>query len=154
MKNKINTKPIDLPKRNNILFIATSVVFNLAVSGIYLSVKLDNPVALQWVGALVIFLTIPFVITLIGYIRAKAPKMTLVRNGIVLGYILFEVMLDYILKIPFRDILWLHIVYIAALYAAIFSMIGIARRVSRQAGLLVFAAFLVLIGCLIYLFVG
>ena len=124
MENESNTKPIDLPKRNNFLFIATSVVFNLAVSGIYLSVKLDNPAALQWVGAVVVFLTVPFAVTLLGYIRAKAPKMTLVRNGIVLGYILFEVLLDYILKIPFRDILWLHIAYIAALYAAIFSMIG------------------------------
>jgi len=154
MENEINTKPIHLPKRNNILFIASSVVFNLAVSGVYLAVKFDNPVALKYVGAIVVFLIIPFAITLIGYIKAKARKKVIIANIIILGYLLVEVLFDYILKIPFREMLVLHIFYILALYAAVFSMIGVARTISRKTARLIAACFAILIGCLIYLLVG
>jgi hypothetical protein len=63
-------------------------------------------------------------------------------------------MLDYVLKIPFREILALHVPYIIVFYAATFSMIGVARTISRKTGLLVLSTFLVLIGCLIYMYLG
>jgi hypothetical protein len=63
-------------------------------------------------------------------------------------------MLDYVLKIPFREILALHVPYIIVFYAAAFSMIGVSRTISRKMGLLVLATFLILIGCLIYMYLG
>jgi len=147
------SKPNHLSKLRDIIFVGSSVVFNLAVSGVYIAVKIDNMVLLKVFGLIVALLIIPFTITLWGYIRARA-KDKIFRNIIVLCYLLLEVMLDYVLKIPFREILPLHIFYILVLYAAVFSMIGVARRINRNAGLLVITAFLVLMGCLIYLFVG
>jgi uncharacterized membrane protein YecN with MAPEG domain len=59
-------------------------------------------------------------------------------------------MLDYILKIPFRQILAIHVLYIIIFYAAVFSMIGVSRTISRKMGLIVLATFFILIGCLVY----
>ena len=115
---------------------------------------LNNQVLLQYIGAIVVFLSVPFSISLIGYIKVKAGKSIIISNIIILCYLFLEVLFDYILKIPFREILVLHIFYILVLYAAIFSMIGIARKISRKAGRLVFSTFLILIGCLVYMFVG
>lgn len=150
---EVKSKQNHLYKLRDILFVGSSVVFNLAVSGVYIAVKIDSMVLLRVFGVIVILLIIPFTITLLGYIKAKA-KDKIFRNIIVLCYLLLEVMLDYVLKIPFRQILPLHIFYILLLYAAVFSMIGIARRVSFKAGLLVITAFLILMGGLISMFLG
>ena len=59
-------------------------------------------------------------------------------------------LLDYILKIPFREILAIHVPYIIVFYAAMFSMIGVSFDKNRKMGFVVAITFLILIGCLIY----
>jgi hypothetical protein len=137
-------------KKNDILFIASSIIFNLAVSGVYIAVKIDSSVLLKIFGAIVVLLIIPFTITLVRYIKMKAKKKIIISHIFILFYLLLEVLLDYILKIPFREILAIHIPYIMVFYAAAFSMIGVSRTISRKMGRLVIATFLILIGCLIY----
>jgi hypothetical protein len=154
IEKKINPKPIYLHKLNNILFVVSSIIFNLAVSGIYLASKHDNQVLIQSFGAIVVLLSIPFTISLAGYIKHKAKRIIIISNIIILCYLFIEVLLDYILLIPFRDILAIHIPYIIVFYAAAFSMIGVSRTISRKMGFIVLMTFLILIGCLIYMFRG
>jgi hypothetical protein len=131
-------------------FIYSSIVFNISVSGVYVATKLGDMTLTQAFGAIVIFLIIPFTITLLGYVKAKEKKKTIISNGIILSYLLLELMLDYILKIPFREILALHIPYILVFYAALFSMIGVSLEKNKRLGYLVIATFFILIACLIY----
>jgi hypothetical protein len=65
-----------------------------------------------------------------------------------------EVLSDYILKIPFREILAIHIPYIIVFYAATFSMIGVSFHINRKMGFIVLTTFCILIGCLIYLYLS
>jgi hypothetical protein len=44
------------------------------VSGVYIASKIDNQILLKVFGAIVVLLIIPFTISLIGYIKAKAKK--------------------------------------------------------------------------------
>ena len=154
-KEEVKTSPNLIYKYNDILFVVSSVVFNLAVSGVYIASKIDalnigSSVLLKTFGLIVVLLTIPFTVTLIGYIKTKAKKKIIISNIIILFYLLLEILLDYVLKIPFREILTIHIPYIIVFYAAAFSMIGVSRTIGRKMGLLVIATFLILIGCLIY----
>ena len=154
-KKEVNSKPIHLYKFNDLLFVISSIIFNLAVSGVYIASKIDaakinSSVPLKIFGAIVVLLIIPFTISLIGYIKDKARKKIVISHIFILFYLLLEVLLDYILKIPFREILAIHVPYILVFYAAAFSMIGVSRTISRKMGLLVMATFLILIGCLIY----
>ena len=153
-KKEVNSKPIHLHKLNDILFIGSSVIFNMAVSGVYLASKYDNLVLLQYFGAIVVLLSIPFTISLIGYIKAKAKKKIIISLIIILSYLFLEVLLDYILKIPFREILAIHIPYIFVFYAAAFSMIGVSFNINRKMGFIVLTTFWILIGCLIYTYLG
>jgi hypothetical protein len=141
-------------KINDIIFVGSSIIFNIAVSGVYLTSKFNNQVLLQYFGAVVVLLSIPFTVSLIGYIKTQAKKKIIISNIIILCYLFLEVLLDYILKIPFREILALHVPYIIVFYAAAFSMIGVSRTISRKTGLLVLSAFFVLIVCLIYNLLG
>ena len=153
-EKEVNSKQTDLHKLNDILFIASAIIFNIGVSGVYLSSKFDNGVLRQTFGAIVILLSIPFTISLIGYIKEKAEKKIIISLVIILLYLVLEIVFDYILKIPFRDILALHILYIIVFYAAAFSMIGVSFNINRKMGFIVLATFWILIGCLIYMYLG
>jgi hypothetical protein len=134
----------------DIIFICSSIVFNLSVSALYIATKLGDMLLMQVCGGIVISLMVPFVITLLGYVKQKAKKGTIISNGIILFYISLELLLDYVLRIPFREILALHVPYIIVFYAALFSMIGVSFEKNKKMGSIVIVTFLILMGCLIY----
>ena len=136
------------------LFIFSSIIFNISVSIVYLASKLANLALLQVAGVVVIFLILPFTITMFGFIKEKEGKKIIISNIIILFYLFLELLLDYILLIPFRDILAIHIPYIIVIYAALFSMIGVSFDKNRKMGFVVLLTFFILIGCLIYMFMG
>ena len=117
---------------------------------LYIAFKLDNIILGQVSGAIVLSLIFPFTITLLGYMKEKAKKRTIISHVFILFYLFMELFLDYILKIPFREILAIHVPYIIIFYAAMFSMIGVSFDKNRKMGFVVTITFLILIGCLIY----
>ncbi len=150
----VNSKQTDLLKLNDIVFIVSAIIFNISVSGVYLASKFKNGDLLQTFGAIVVLLSIPFTISLVGYLKKKAEKKIIISLVIILLYLALEIVLDYILKIQFRDILALHIFYIIVFYAAAFSMIGVSFAINKKMGSIVLLTFWILIGCLIYMYLG
>ena len=132
------------------IFICSSVIFNVSVSALYVGAKLSDMVIVQVCGVIVISLIVPFTITLLGYVREKAERMTLISNAVILFYLCLELVLDFILRVPFREILAIHVPYIMVFYAALFSMIGVSFEKNRKMASVVIVTFLILIGCLIY----
>ena len=147
-------KSINLGKSMDIIFIISSIIFNILVSLIYIATKLGNMELVQVIGIIVLFLIIPFTITLIGYIKEKEEKKIIISLVVILIYFFLEILLDYILVIPFRDILALHIPYIIVFYAADFSMIGVTFDKNKKMGFVVLVLFFILLGCLIYMYMG
>jgi len=147
-------KSINLGKSMDIIFIISSIIFNILVSILYIATKFGNMELVQVIGIIILLLIIPFTITLIGYIKEKAEKKIIISLGIILFYFFVEILLDYILVIPFRDILALHIPYIIVFYAAAFSMIGVTFDKNKKMGFVVLITLFILLGCLIYRFMG
>jgi len=147
-------KPITLGKQMDIIFIISSIIFNISVSVLYIAAKLSNMELVQVSGIIVILLIIPFTISLIGYIKEKEEKKNIISLVIILFYFFLQLLLDYILIIPFREILALHIPYIIVFYAAEFSMIGVTFDKNKKMGFMVLVTFGILIGCLIYMYMG
>jgi len=132
------------------IFICSSVIFNISVSALYIATKFGDMLLVQVCGSIVISLIVPFTITFLGYMREKAEKRTIISHVFVLFYLFLELFLDFILRIPFREILAIHVPYIIVFYAALFSMIAVSFEKNRKMGFVVIATFLILIGCLIY----
>jgi len=141
---------MNMSKLIDIIFICSSIIFNISVSVLYIAIKLGNMALVQVCGAIVLSLIIPFTITLLGYVKEKAEKRTIISHVFILFYLFLELSLDYILKIPFREILAIHVPYNIVFYAAMFSMIGVSFDRNRKMGFVVTTTFLILIGCLIY----
>lgn len=137
-------------KSTGVIFICSSLIFNISVSTLYIAIKIGNMTLLQVCGAIVISLIAPFTITLLRYIRAKAKRTTLISHVFILFYLYLELSLDYILKIPFREILAIHVPYIIIFYSALFSMIGVSLGENKKMASVVIVTFLILMGCLIY----
>ena len=150
----METKQIELRRLMDIIFISSSILFNISVSAIYIAAKLDNMVLLQVFGAFVLFLILPFTVALLGYVKERAGKRIIISLIVILFYLFLELLLDHILRIPFREILAIHVPYIVVFYAASFSMIGVSFGINRKMGFVVTITFLILIGCLIYLYMG
>jgi hypothetical protein len=138
------TKLIDL------VFICSSVILNVSVSLVYVVTKLGDMALTQVFGGIAVSMIVPFAVTLIGYLRAKESKKTIISNGIVLFYLVLELLLDYVLQIPFREILAIHVPYIVVFYAALFSMMAVSFEKNKTMGYVVIATFWILIGCLTY----
>ena len=141
-------------KSLDLIFVCSAITFNILVSIVYIATKLENMVLLQTSGAIVLSLIFPFIITLLGYMKEKAGKRIIISNLLILSYLVLELLLDYILKIPFREIPAIHAPYIMVFYAAEFSMIGVSFKINRKAGFMVILTFCILLGCLIYLYMG
>jgi hypothetical protein len=150
IKAKKPTLTVNMTKLIDSIFICSSVIFNISVSGVYVATKLGDMALTQVFGGIVISMIIPFTVTLLGYIRAKETKRTIISNGIILFYLLLELLLDYVLMIPFREMLAIHVPYIVVFYAALFSMIGVSFEKNKKMGYTVIVTFCILIGCLIF----
>jgi hypothetical protein len=138
------TKLIDL------VFICASIILNVSVSFVYVVTKLGDLTLTQIFGGITVAMIVPFAVTLIGFLRAKESKKTIISNGIVLFYLILELLLDYVLQIPFREILAIHVPYIIVFYAALFSMMAVSYDKNKRMGYVVIATFWILIGCLVY----
>ena len=150
----MNIKPIKSNKSTSLIFISASIIFNISVSVLYIAVKLEMELLLQVFGAIILSTALPFTVTLASYWKDKAGKKIIVSHIFILFYLFLELLLDYILKIPFREMLALHILYIIFFYAACGSMIAVSFRINKKMGFVVTETFFVLIGCLIYLYSG
>jgi hypothetical protein len=132
------------------IFICSSVIFNISVSALYIATKFGDMLLMQVCGGIVISLMVPFTITLLGSMQAKAKKRTIISNGIIIAYLLLELVLDYVLRIPFREILAIHVPYIVVFYAALFSMIAVSFEKNKKMGYAVIVTFLMLMTCLAF----
>ncbi len=147
-------KSKNIVKTLDIIFICSSIIFNISISLLYIAAKFDNTKVLQVLGVIVLFLIIPYTLILIGYLKQKEEKKITISLAVILIYLLLELLLDHVLMVPFRDIPVLHIPYIIVFYAAEFSIIGVSFDKNKKLGFVVLTTFFLLLGCLIYLFVG
>jgi hypothetical protein len=139
-----------MTKLIDFVFICSSIILNVSVSLVYVVTKLGDMALTQVFGGIAVSMIVPFAVTLIGYLREKESKKTVTSNAIVLFYLVLELLLDYILQIPFREILAIHVPYIVVFYAALFSMMAVSFEKNKRMGYVVIATFWILIGCLTY----
>jgi hypothetical protein len=136
------------------VFIASAIIFNLLVSIVYLSTKFGNMELVKTIGYPFVSLILPFGYTLYRFIKNNDERRVIISNAVIIVYLFFELLLDKILVIPFREILWLHVLYILVFYAAEFSIIGVSFNRDRKMGFLVLFTFVILIACLVFLYLG
>lgn len=136
------------------LFIGTALLLNILVIGIYLTAKSQRPDLTKRIGNLILLLAIPFTVILIYYIATGQPLRLQLLLGLILIYLLIDLLLNRIFKIDFRKMLVPHILYIVLFYCVQYALISIAFNINRTAGWAVSVSFWVLLAALIYSLAG
>jgi len=86
----------------------------------------------HWIGLLQSVIAIPIMTYLVFTAQQfERSKLYYIQAGLMLLFLIIELLLDYILKIEFRQIRWMVISYVTLFFAAMGGMLGIASYAGR-----------------------
>lgn len=107
------------------IYLCSILIFALRLAG--------KPELGHWFGGFPLLLTaLP-----LGYLLLKAPQLRrpalyYIQIGLMLLFLVVELLLDYVLKIDFRDVRWMVISYVTLFFAATGGMLGVAAYGGRM----------------------
>jgi len=107
--------------------------------------RLSNMKTLEyWTGIAFIITAIPLSYLLLNAKQYDRPSIYYIQIGIMIAFILTELLLDYILNVHFRNTRWMVITYVMFFFAGTGGMIGIASLAGRVYSVITISLFLVM----------
>ena len=118
-------------ERTNLLGAIVAIAFYASAILVFIFRLLDRPQYGHWIGYVEFLMALP-----LGYLLLKGPQLErpvlyYVQISLMLGWLLVELLLDYILKIEFRQVRWMVISYVVLFFAASGGMLGVAAHAGR-----------------------
>ena len=132
------------------IFFISGVIFFISIIGIFISAARENEKLLRRIGVIIISLLIPLIIVFINYLVIGQELMRIIYIILIFIYLIIELLLDFILKIEFRDKTSTHVPYIILEYAACFAFIYNTLAINETLGWIVSILFWVMLVTLVY----
>ncbi len=132
------------------IFYISGVIFFISIIGIFISAARENEKLLRRIGVIIISLLVPLIIVFINYLVIGQELMRMIYIITIFIYLIVELLLDFILKIEFRDKPSTHVPYIILEYAACFSFIFNSIEINEMMGWVVSICFWVMLATLVY----
>ena len=120
----------------------TAIVYILAVIALCTARTVGRPGLADWIGLVSILAMIPLAYLLYAGLKADRPVIYLVWIGLILLFLLFELIVDHVLKLEFRSDIRTAIPYVMFFFAVTGGLIGVAAQAGRQWMLVAVALFL------------
>ena len=121
---------MDINKLN--LFGAYLATFILLTSSLIFVFRLLNlQKAEYWTGIAFMLSAIPIFYLVYASADFERPALYYIQLGLMIGFIIIELLLDYILKVDFRHTKWMAISYVMFFFASTGGMIGIATQAGK-----------------------
>ena len=111
MGNTEKGKPIMDINKLNILGASISVLIMAICSLIFISRLFRLQMVEYWLGIAFLLTAVPLIYLLYTVNRLQKPTIYYIQLGIMIVFIIIELLLDYIFKIDFRNIKWMTITY-------------------------------------------
>ena len=86
----------------------------------------------HWIGVAVVATALPVAYLLVVARGHSRPPLYFVQLSLMLIYLVVEWLLDYVLKVDFRSIRWMTILYVMLFFGGTGGMIGVASHAGRQ----------------------
>lgn len=117
---------------SNTIGALVSVSINTLMIILFLSRLKNMPKFEHYLGILVIMNIFPLAYLLVQSFRDKRPALYFIQIGLMIAYLFLELILDYILKIDFRQNLSIVIPYIILFFTATGGMLGVAKYAGKR----------------------
>lgn len=105
---------------------------------------LGRPDVGHWLASVQFLTVFPLVYLLIKAPQLERPALYYLQIGLMLIFLLVELLLDYILLVEFRQVSWMVISYVMLFFAATGGMLGVAANAGRRWTLSAVILFLVM----------
>lgn len=130
--------------RMDLLGAVVAIAFYVSAILVFSFRLLGKPQYGIWIGYFEFLLAIPMVFLLLKAPQLERPVLYYIQIGCMLSWLLVEALLDYILKIDFRNIRWIVISYVVLFFAGTGGMLGVASNVGREWSISAIVLFLIM----------
>jgi hypothetical protein len=131
-------------EKTNLLGAIVADVFYLSAILVFIFRLLGKPRYGIWIGYFEFLLAIPLIFLLVAGQQYNRPVIYYIQIGCMLAWLVLEALLDYILKVDFRNIRWAVISYIVLFFAGAGGMLGVARLAGREWSISAIILFLIM----------
>ena len=140
MKKEMQRKP----EKMDLIGAIVAIAFYVSAILVFIIRLLGKPQVGYWIGYFEFLLAIPMVFLLFKAPRLQRPALYYIQIGCMLAWLVLEALLDYILKIDFRNISWMVISYVVLFFAGSGGMLGVAANAGRGWTILASILFLIM----------
>jgi hypothetical protein len=128
----------------NILGAIVAVTFFLSAILVFIFRLFGKPQVGHWIGYFELLLAIPLLYLLIQAPQFNRPALYYIQIGCILAWLFVELLLDYVLKIDFRQVRWMVIGYVTLFFAGSGGLLGLATLAGRGWSILAVVLFLIM----------
>lgn len=118
-------------ERTNLIGAITAIAFFMSAILVFVFRILGKPQYENWIGYFEFLLAIPLIYLLIQAPRLERPALYYIQIGCILAWLVVEALLDYILKVDFRNVKWMVISYVVLFFAGTGGLVGLASNAGR-----------------------
>jgi hypothetical protein len=118
-------------EKTNLLGAIVAVAFYVSAILVFIFRLLDRSQYGHWIGYFEFLLAIPLLFLLLKAPQLERPALYYIQISCMLAWLIVEALMDYILKIDFRNIRWMVISYVVLFFAGAGGMLGVAANAGR-----------------------
>ena len=131
-------------EKTNLLGAIVAVAFFVSAILVFTFRLLGKPNYEYWFGYFEFLLAIPLIFLLLKAPQLHRPSLYYIQIACMLAWLVVEALLDYILKVDFRNIRWMVISYVVLFFAGSGGMLGVAANAGRGWTILAIILFLII----------
>ncbi len=131
-------------EKMNLLGAIVAVAFFVSAILVFIFRLLGKPQYGHWIGYFELFLAIPLIFLLLKAPQLERPALYYIQISCMLAWLIVLALLDYILKIEFRDVRWMVISFVVLFFAGSGGLLGIATHAGRGWSVLAIVLFLIM----------
>jgi hypothetical protein len=120
-----------LREKANVLGALLAYAIYVTVILIFIVRLMKRPALEHGLGLVLMIAAVPLVYLLAVAPAFRRPALYYVQIGLMLAFLLVEFLLDYVLKIEFRNTRWMTIAYVMIFFSGTGGMIGVASQAGR-----------------------
>ena len=118
-------------EKTNLLGAVTAIAFFVSAILIFAFRLLGKTQYEDWIGYFEFLLAIPLIYLLIQAPQLGRPALYYIQIACMLAWLVLEALLDYILKVDFRNVRWMVISYVVLFFAGTGGLLGVASNAGR-----------------------
>jgi hypothetical protein len=122
----------------------TALTFFISASLIFVFRLFGKPQFGHWIGYFEFLLAIPLIYLLIQAPQLERPALYYIQIGCMLAWLVVEALLDYILKVDFRQVRWIVISYVVLFFAGTGGLVGVAANAGKSWSMTAIILFLIM----------